>query len=65
MIKTLGILWRNREILTRIATVVESAIRTGADASEVRRRLADGVQREDVVSSDALERVIAVNRRMR
>lgn len=63
MRRLLGLLWRNRELLGPIAKHIETLAEQGFSASEIRAKLADGIQREDFVSTDALEVVRAARRR--
>jgi|GEM_PF-2218208 len=57
-------LWRNRDWLRPLADQAEELAKAGFMASDIRERLADGVQRRDVVSDDALEKVVKARRRM-
>jgi hypothetical protein len=61
-IPAFGVLWRNREMLAPIAELLEQLLRAGLTVAEVRRRLADGIQRGDVVSDLALARVLKAHR---
>lgn len=56
-------LWRNREWLGPLADEAEQLAKAGFMAGDIRERIADGVQRSDVVSDDALEKVVKARRR--
>lgn len=56
-------LWRNRHVLPRILDMIEQAVALGMVPAEIRKRLADGVQRHDIVSDDALDKVIRAHDR--
>lgn len=58
-------LLKHRDLLGSVLEMVIEAVEQGGPAAEIRRRLADGVQRDDVVSDDALARVKATNARLR
>lgn len=58
-------LFKHRDIVGSLLEAIIDAVERGGPYAEIRARLADGVQRGDVVSDDALARVKATNERLR
>jgi hypothetical protein len=54
-------LWKNRGLLMEVLEGVRKAVAAGGTIAEIRRRLADGIQRGDIVSDDALSKFKAAN----
>ncbi len=59
----LSTLWRNRHWLRPLAEQAEALAAAGFMAADIRARLSDGIQRDDIVSEDALEKVVKARRK--
>lgn len=52
------------ELVTEAGALILTLLEKGVTAAEIRKRLKDGVQRDDIVSADALEVVRDANDRL-
>jgi len=51
-------------LIAEIGAVVFELAEAGLSAKDIRKRIADGIQRGDVVSDDALDKVRELNERL-
>lgn len=56
-------LWKNRALLMEVLQGVRRAFEGGGTLLEIRNRIADGVQKGDIISDDALRKFKSANKR--
>lgn len=56
-------LWKNRALLMEVLEGIRQAVKGAKTVAEIRKRLADGIQKGDIVSDDALEKFKSANKR--